>query len=129
MREIDASLLMSCQADPFWNLALECKGRCAYCDLDGSTDYRILANFEMDHLIPKVAGGTDHRSNRVLACRRCNDDKWRYNPCEGVVPQELTQEQRRDLISKSRQYVETKRGRFYSLLHDALNQPALTDPN
>ena len=112
----DDPVLKRLQTEDFWRLALDCKGKCAYCDLDGSSDYRILANFEIDHLIPRDKGGTNHRSNLVLCCRRCNGDKAHYDPSEGSAPAELTTEQRMQMISRSRGFVAQQRGRYYMLL-------------
>src|SRR6185369_7708944 len=50
--------------------------RCAYCNESippGSTQARL------DHL---VSGGTNHISNRVPACARCNDEEKREAPWE-----------------------------------------------
>lgn len=50
---------------------------CFYCRRKGSTtrdadDKKWLP----DHYIPKSRGGSCHPANIVLACCRCNDDKW-----------------------------------------------------
>lgn len=46
-------------------------GTCYYCDnpIFGGVRENV------DHVIPKVAGGSNHPSNLVLACARCNKEK------------------------------------------------------
>lgn len=41
---------------------------CAYC---GKTD----VDLELDHIIPKSKGGSNHLNNLVLSCRECNISK------------------------------------------------------
>ena len=48
------------------------ESRCAYC---GCQPEKIT----LDHVIPKVSGGTTERSNLVPACASCNGSK---NHCE-----------------------------------------------
>ena len=68
--------------DPtFWDVVIDCKGKCVYCELDGSQDIRILRNFCLDHLIPQHANGVHGKQNRVLSCHYCNRDcKGNYDP-------------------------------------------------
>jgi len=47
-------------------------GRCAYCH---SPEYLLDGIYEIDHIIPEVAGGETWRENLCLACRLCNDHK------------------------------------------------------
>lgn len=56
--------------------------RCEYCQ----TDERLsgIAG-EIDHVIPRVAGGTDEPDNLCLACSSCNSHKWAR--VSGVDPQ------------------------------------------
>lgn len=58
-----------------WKLVLKTCGRCAYCGelLKMNDKRRIVA--DIDHIIPRIKGGSDHHSNLVLACRRCNSSK------------------------------------------------------
>jgi 5-methylcytosine-specific restriction endonuclease McrA len=42
--------------------------RCAYC---GATDVPL----QLEHLVPKIRGGTNRVSNLVIACERCNSAK------------------------------------------------------
>ena len=46
--------------------------RCGYCQ---SSQRYILGPLEIDHIIPKAAGGTDDEENLWLACRMCNGYK------------------------------------------------------
>lgn len=50
------------------------EGRCAYCDCRPE-------KITLDHVIPKVKGGTTQRSNLVPACAACNVSK---NHCNWV---------------------------------------------
>jgi len=59
------------------------ENRCAYC---GKTLDPTSRAGHIDHLVPTSLGGSDHISNRVLACGVCNgDDKreadWRHFLC------------------------------------------------
>lgn len=42
---------------------------CVYC---GATEQSSGAHLHLDHLTPRVAGGSDSAENLVLACRSCN---------------------------------------------------------
>lgn len=46
---------------------------CVYCDFIGS---------EVDHVIPVSRGGSDARTNLVVACWRCNREKLTFTPDE-----------------------------------------------
>ena len=48
--------------------------KCAYCGIDGSSDFEIwfTANFAVDHIKPIKFGGTDEPDNLALACHSCN---------------------------------------------------------
>jgi hypothetical protein len=46
--------------------------RCGYCRADQEV---VLARFEIDHIIPLAAGGTDDECNLWLACPLCNGHK------------------------------------------------------
>jgi 5-methylcytosine-specific restriction endonuclease McrA len=48
--------------------------KCAYCGIDGSSDFEIWfkANFAIDHIKPRKFGGTNHPDNLALACHSCN---------------------------------------------------------
>ena len=48
----------------------EQKGRCAACENNPGYE-----NMEMDHIVPKSKGGTDHKSNLQLLCAGCNRKK------------------------------------------------------
>jgi len=45
-------------------------GRCAYCGCEITLD-----NFQVDHKLPKAAGGTDNFDNLMPACKECNHYK------------------------------------------------------
>ena len=40
---------------------------CAYC---GSSE-----NITLDHVVPQCKGGSNHKTNLVACCRKCNADK------------------------------------------------------
>ena len=53
-------------------VAARARGRCEYCGLPA--DYSSAA-FEVDHILPRVALGSDHLLNLAWACPSCNDHK------------------------------------------------------
>ena len=50
----------------------EQKGRCAAAACQNNPGYE---NMEVDHIVPKSKGGTDHKSNLQLLCSGCNKKK------------------------------------------------------
>jgi 5-methylcytosine-specific restriction endonuclease McrA len=48
---------------------------CYYCGCALSAEPRAQNQKTIDHKIPKSRGGTNHPSNVVAACRRCNEEK------------------------------------------------------
>jgi len=46
-------------------------GRCAYC----GDIYRFDGEHQVDHMIPRIQGGSSKVKNLVLACRKCNNLK------------------------------------------------------
>lgn len=51
-------------------------GKCAYCDQPISERGEDgKAKFEVEHVVPRSAGGPDHISNYVPACSTCNGQK------------------------------------------------------
>jgi 5-methylcytosine-specific restriction endonuclease McrA len=58
------------------------KGRtiyCHYCYIQLEPD-----DATVDHLVPKSRGGTNDRSNLVLSCKRCNEEKSNLTDSEYV---------------------------------------------
>jgi HNH endonuclease len=53
-------------------VAARARGRCEYCGLP--MDYSS-ATFEVDHIHPRAAQGSDDLSNLAWACPACNDHK------------------------------------------------------
>lgn len=47
---------------------------CAYCD--NALDMKSV---RMDHVLPKVKGGSSRDENLTAACARCNGLKWDYS--------------------------------------------------
>jgi hypothetical protein len=50
----------------------QAKKRCGYCQIPSQYVYAVM---EIDHIIPKAAGGTDDEDNLWLACPLCNGFK------------------------------------------------------
>lgn len=48
----------------------KCGGRCGYCGHEIT-----IQTMQIDHIHPKVMGGTDELSNLLPACRACNSYK------------------------------------------------------
>src|SRR5713101_4214320 len=84
-------------SESWWKAALGSGGRCGYCGADGTSDARLLAGFQLDHLVPQ---GTDDGINRVFACTICNQIKGTFDPSDGEGPPQ-TEEERTRLISKA----------------------------
>jgi 5-methylcytosine-specific restriction endonuclease McrA len=52
------------------------KGKCYYCGKQVGKDYQV------DHVIPLVLGGSNYPSNLVIACPQCNRAKSAKHPTE-----------------------------------------------
>jgi len=50
----------------------QAQGRCAYCQ---TAEAYSGAPLEIDHIVPRSAGGSSDKSNLCLACRLCNSFK------------------------------------------------------
>lgn len=92
------------------NVAGERVARCAYC---GTTEGQI----EVDHIIPQSRGGTDRRSNLVLACATCNARKGDRTPQEAGMSLQIPQ----PTISASSARARPYRHRTAQLLTARLN--------
>lgn len=46
---------------------------CAYCGKD--LRHAEPAELTLDHLVPRQAGGSNHHTNLILACRSCNSSR------------------------------------------------------
>ena len=77
------------------------ESRCAYCDSPLDREQR---QGQMDHLVPTNRGGTNHFSNRVLACAPCNGDHRREKDWMGflqeMVPDPAARAERRERIER-----------------------------
>src|SRR5205823_5091067 len=58
--------------------------RCAYCGTEG-------VPLQIEHLIPRIRGGSDRVSNLALACESCNQKKGKLTAVEFGYPQLMTQ--------------------------------------
>ena len=47
--------------------------QCAYCGRD--LRYAAPAEVTLDHLVPRVAGGSNEATNLITACRACNSSR------------------------------------------------------
>ena len=54
-------------------------GKCVYCDSDMDLEDSGDAFATIDHVIPRVRGGSSDAFNEVACCFKCNQDK-------GAVP-------------------------------------------
>ncbi len=57
-------------------------GQCEYCQTQSEV---VNYNLEIDHIIPRSAGGTTTEHNLCLACRNCNGSKFQVQT--GVEPE------------------------------------------
>lgn len=55
---------------------------CEYCH---SAERLSASRFTIEHVVPKLLGGSDRADNLALACRRCNER--RYNFVAGIDPE------------------------------------------
>lgn len=64
--------------------------KCHYCncDLVPSELYRP-DGLSVDHVVPQALGGTNRLDNLVLACRRCNGEKYTKHYQEFRMPKEV----------------------------------------
>jgi 5-methylcytosine-specific restriction endonuclease McrA len=53
--------------------------KCAYCE----AYVEDVSYYEVEHIIPKIRGGSDHPSNLALACRRCN--RWKHDRIVSIL--------------------------------------------
>lgn len=56
-------------------LAFKTAGRCAYCGVKFVYNSKDGYKAHIDHIIPRAKGGSDHQSNLMLACPKCNISK------------------------------------------------------
>lgn len=66
----------------------QAKHRCGYCL---SLQKYVLGILEIDHIIPKAAGGSDNEENLWLACRLCNAYKGTQTHARDPVTDRNTQ--------------------------------------
>jgi hypothetical protein len=69
--------------DPQPDVAERAGYKCEYCGLDLLASLRNYRQWQLDHIVPQSAGGTDDIENIVLACKYCNCDvkgTWNPNP-------------------------------------------------
>ncbi len=64
----------------FREVCRKCHGRCVYCGKNVLADFDSWMNAQVDHFVPRKAGGEDTLENTVLACSVCNGFKRDYEP-------------------------------------------------
>ncbi len=64
----------------FREVCRKCHGRCVYCGKNVLADFDSWMEAEVDHFVPRKAGGEDTLENCVLACSVCNGFKRDYEP-------------------------------------------------
>lgn len=67
---------------PDWDVYVRDGCCCVYCGFDG-TSRPLWRQLVIDHLIPKNSGGSNEPWNKVVACARCNQLKYRFDPSNG----------------------------------------------
>lgn len=74
--------------------------RCAYChaDLTYARNEGLCIEFTIDHILPRILGGTDDLENLALSCFTCNNDK-------GILTEEQFRREVRDRIAKYELYI------------------------
>ena len=66
-----------------WEVWQKTDGVCSYCSTKlNPFDRRARNGFHIDHVIPRVQGGTSAIENLVPACAKCNGDKGGRTPEE-----------------------------------------------
>ena len=86
-------------------LGISANFKCEYCGLDFLESPENYKLWQVDHIIPKRAGGTDALNNKAVACRQCNMDfKSKWNPVE--TTKTLSRE---ELIERVRAYIKYKK--------------------
>jgi 5-methylcytosine-specific restriction endonuclease McrA len=76
------------RTSPWWKQELA-KGICHYCGQKFEP-----AELTMDHILPVVRGGKSVKSNCIVCCKECNNEKKYLTPAEMIL-RELEQEQPR----------------------------------
>jgi CRISPR/Cas system Type II protein with McrA/HNH and RuvC-like nuclease domain len=79
--------------------------KCAYCE---STE-----NLTLDHVIPQSKGGTDHITNVVCACEKCNRDKGHENWENWFFRQEFFTQEKHNAIMTWRTQLNKQELRVY----------------
>lgn len=112
---------MSRQGWPDWDIYVERGCHCEYCGFDGTT-WPAWNQLAIDHIIPKSQGGKDSRINKAVACSFCNHRKGWYDPRDGQVILEPTNEQSRsELIERARKHMsETDKWNLHSAFTDMM---------
>jgi hypothetical protein len=109
---------------PDWNIFVEERCKCAYCGMDGTTDFLIWRNLEIDHIIPwKSCGGTNNRINKTVSCLACNRAKHRFNPANGTDFKEpRDSKHREELIREARNYIFYQRREEEGSFHQMMDE-------
>ncbi|WP_169301829.1 type II CRISPR RNA-guided endonuclease Cas9 [Parvibacter caecicola] len=86
-------------------------GRCIYCD--GVIEYERLIKeghyAEIDHALPFSRTCDDSQSNKVLSCKKCNQDKKNRTPYEWFCQDDLNWEEFELRVSRNKKLGQIKR--------------------
>lgn len=74
-------------------------GLCWYCQ-----DYLPYTRINVEHIIPRSKGGTNRKSNLVLACSNCNKNKG-----SSLVPLKVVKQNRVATIKQRGKYLKNRR--------------------
>ena len=101
--------------------------RCEYCDQDLLASAAAYREWQLDHIVPVSAGGSELEENLAVACRTCNVNwKSRWDPRSeaGALAS------RADLIAACRAYVSRQRQRVeaeVNFVRRLLGKPSLLE--
>ncbi len=84
----------STEAKRMWKASIKTQwdNQCAYC---GSTE-----DLTLDHIVPRSRGGSNHSTNILCACKKCNADKAYGDWITWYIQQPFFTEERRQKIDE-----------------------------
>ena len=85
-------------------------GKCVYCDIDLLVNFSIYMISSVEHIRPKIRGGSDKIENLTLSCIGCN---VRLSKCESE-----TIDERKNYLENS----SSKQRKLFEILQKELNR-------
>ena len=84
----------SAEAKRMWKASIKNQwdNKCAYCGSD--------KDLTLDHIVPRSKGGSNHTTNVLCACTKCNADKAHTEWIIWYIEQPFFTEERREAIEK-----------------------------